>query len=191
MARNGSGTYSLVSGNPVVTGTSVSSTWANNTLSDIATALTASIAADGQTPVTANLPMNNHKIIGLAAGTVSGDALTYGQSLGPVAGAAYTPTSSQAFTATPTFNAALSNVFEFSGAMTANVTAVTITNPGTGQTISIRVQQDGTGGRTFATPSGAKIAGTVGATAGAASILTLTYSAMGVRWEGAWTNLPV
>ena len=36
------GTYSLYStGNPVVTGTTISSTWANNTLSDIATALTA------------------------------------------------------------------------------------------------------------------------------------------------------
>ena len=35
------GTYSLASGNPVVTGTTISSTWANNTLNDIATALTA------------------------------------------------------------------------------------------------------------------------------------------------------
>lgn len=34
------GTYSLVSGNPVVTGTTISSTWANNTLDDIADALT-------------------------------------------------------------------------------------------------------------------------------------------------------
>ena len=35
------GTYSLYStGNPVVTGTTISSTWANNTLTDIATALT-------------------------------------------------------------------------------------------------------------------------------------------------------
>jgi len=49
MPRNGSGTYALVSGNPVTTGTVISSTWANNTLSDIATALTASLAKDGQT----------------------------------------------------------------------------------------------------------------------------------------------
>jgi hypothetical protein len=36
------GTYSLfASGNPVVTGTTIASTWANNTLNDIATALTA------------------------------------------------------------------------------------------------------------------------------------------------------
>lgn len=108
-----------------------------------------------------------------------------------ISGAAYTSTSSQAFSATPTFNAALSNVFEFSAAMTANVTSLTITNPTAGQTISIRVLQDATGGRTVAAPTGAKILGSVGATASAASILTLTYSAQGARWEGSWTPLPV
>ena len=55
MSRNGSGTYSLPSGNPVVTGTTISSTWANNTLSDIANGLTQSISADGQTPITGPL----------------------------------------------------------------------------------------------------------------------------------------
>lgn len=55
MSRNGSGTFTLVAGNPVVTGTTISSTWANNTLTDIATALTGSIAADGQTPITGPL----------------------------------------------------------------------------------------------------------------------------------------
>ena len=55
MSRNGSGTYTLPSGNPVVTGTTISSTWANNTLTDIATALSGSIAADGQTPITGAL----------------------------------------------------------------------------------------------------------------------------------------
>jgi len=53
----------------------------NNTLSDIATALTNSIAANGETPVTGNLPMNSHKITGLAAPTASGDALAYGSNL--------------------------------------------------------------------------------------------------------------
>ena len=57
MPRNGSGAFSLVSGNPVVPSTVVSSTWANNTLSDIATGLTQSIASDGQTTPVANLPM--------------------------------------------------------------------------------------------------------------------------------------
>ena len=55
MSRNGSGTYTLPAGNPVVTGTTISSTWANNTLTDMATAITGSIAADGQTPITGAL----------------------------------------------------------------------------------------------------------------------------------------
>jgi hypothetical protein len=55
MSRNGSGTYTLPAGNPVVTGTAISSTWANNTLSDMATALSGSIAADGQTTITGAL----------------------------------------------------------------------------------------------------------------------------------------
>lgn len=109
---------------------------------------------------------------------------------GGVGGKAWTPTSSQAFTATPTFDASLSNVFEFSGAMTANVTSCTISNPSNGQTIMIRVKQDATGSRTFASPSGAKVLGAVGSTASAASILTLTYSSMDSRWEGSWTPLP-
>jgi hypothetical protein len=57
MARNGSGVYSLPAGNPVVTGTTISSTWANTTLTDISTALTGSLASDGQTSPTANLTM--------------------------------------------------------------------------------------------------------------------------------------
>jgi hypothetical protein len=55
MSRNGSGTYTLPAGNPVVTGTTISSTWANTTFTDISTALSGSIAADGQTPITGAL----------------------------------------------------------------------------------------------------------------------------------------
>jgi hypothetical protein len=70
MARNGSGTYTLPAGNPVVTGTTISSTWANNTLSDISTALTGSIAKDGQTTPTGNLPMGGFAHTGVADATV-------------------------------------------------------------------------------------------------------------------------
>ena len=35
MSRNGSGTYTLPAGNPVVTGTAITSSWANTSLSDI------------------------------------------------------------------------------------------------------------------------------------------------------------
>ena len=79
MSRNGSGTYSLPTGNPVVTNTTISSTWANTTLNDIANALSGSVAADGQTTVTGNLQMGNNKIVNLSNGTSATDAATYGQ----------------------------------------------------------------------------------------------------------------
>ena len=82
MSRNGSGVYSLPAGNPVVTNTTISSTWANNTLADMSTALTGSIAADGQTTITGNLQMNSNKLTGLAVGTVNGDSVEYSQLVG-------------------------------------------------------------------------------------------------------------
>ena len=82
MSRNGSGVYSLPAGNPVVTNTTISSTWANNTLADMSTALTGSISADGQTVITGNLQMNSNKLTGLAVGTVNGDSVEYSQLVG-------------------------------------------------------------------------------------------------------------
>ena len=79
MSRNGSGVYSLPAGNPVVTQTTISSSWANNTMNDLAAALTDSVAADGQTPMTGNLDLNTHKIVNLVAGSVAGDAIEYTQ----------------------------------------------------------------------------------------------------------------
>ena len=70
MARNGTGTYNLPAGNPVVTGSTISSTWANNTLNDLATALTGSISSDGQTTPTGNLPMGGYAHTGVADATV-------------------------------------------------------------------------------------------------------------------------
>jgi len=61
MARDGSGNYSLPALNPVVTGTAVSSTWANNTMNDVATALTNSLAKNGETVPSANLPMGTFR----------------------------------------------------------------------------------------------------------------------------------
>jgi hypothetical protein len=79
MSRNGSGTYSLPAGNPVVTGTTISSTWANSTMNDLAAALTDSVAADGQTPMTGNLDLNTHKVVNLVAGSASGEAVEFAQ----------------------------------------------------------------------------------------------------------------
>lgn len=69
MSRDGSGIYSLPAGNPVVTGTTISSATHNTTLTDIANALTASIAKDGQTTPTANLPMGTYRHTGVSNGT--------------------------------------------------------------------------------------------------------------------------
>lgn len=69
MPRNGSGTYNLPAGNPVSPNTTIQSTWANTTLQDIATALSGSLAADGQKTPTANLPMGSFKHTGVANAT--------------------------------------------------------------------------------------------------------------------------
>ena len=79
MSRNGSGTYTLPAGNPVVTGTTISTTWANNTLNDIAATLTDSVAADGQTPMTGDLDLNSNKIVSLSPAAFAGEAVEYSQ----------------------------------------------------------------------------------------------------------------
>lgn len=48
MPRSGSGVYTLPNVNPVVGGTSIATSWANPTMSDIATALTDSLSRSGQ-----------------------------------------------------------------------------------------------------------------------------------------------
>jgi len=74
-----SGTFSLVAGNPVTTATTISSTWANNTLVDIASGLSACILKDGTQTLTANIPMSNFRFTGLGAGTARTDSAQLGQ----------------------------------------------------------------------------------------------------------------
>ena len=90
MSRNGSGTYTLPAGNPVVTGTVIATTWANNTMNDLASAMTDSVAADGQTPMTGPLNMNSNKVTNLATGTISGDGINFTQFNTPTFGGAVT-----------------------------------------------------------------------------------------------------
>lgn len=81
MSRNGSGTYSAPSGsfNPATNGNSATSSDWNLLLSDISSAMTQSVSADGQTPITGNFNMGNNKLIGLAPGTMPGDSVRYEQ----------------------------------------------------------------------------------------------------------------
>ena len=102
---------------------------------------------------------------------------------------AYTPAAQPTHSATPTFDCAVSNVFE-PAAMTGNVTSITLSNPVAGQTVQIRFQQDATGGRTCAVPSGAKVDGAINTGADRVSWLILTYSYRGSRWEGNWIQIP-
>jgi len=88
MSRNGSGTYTLPAGNPVVSGTVIASTWANTTMNDLASAMTDSVAADGQTPMTGALDMNSNKVTNLATGTISGDGINFTQFNTPTFGGA-------------------------------------------------------------------------------------------------------
>lgn len=111
MSRNGAGVYSLPAGNPVVTGTTITASWANNTLNDIATALTSSIAVDGQSTVTANLPMSGFKLTGCGSASASGEPLVYGQAINGTTG---------------TFTGAVSGASAaFTGAVTAGSVAAT------------------------------------------------------------------
>jgi hypothetical protein len=48
-------------------------------MNDLAAALTDSVAADGQTPMTGNLDLNTHKIVNLVAGSAAGDAIEFAQ----------------------------------------------------------------------------------------------------------------
>ena len=80
MSYNGSGAFVINStGQPVVTGTVISSSVFNSLTSDLATGLSTAITKDGQTTITNNIPFGNNKITGLAVATTSGDALSYGQ----------------------------------------------------------------------------------------------------------------
>lgn len=71
MSRNGSGTYTLPSGNPVVSGTLIEASWANTTLSDLASAMTDSLSRSGQGGMTAALRLfdGTSSVPGLAWGS--------------------------------------------------------------------------------------------------------------------------
>lgn len=74
------GVFSLNSSyNPVVTGATIQSAWANTTLNEIATGLSTCILKDGTQTLSANIPMGGYKLTGLAAGASAGDSVRYEQ----------------------------------------------------------------------------------------------------------------
>jgi len=80
MPFNGSGTFTVYTpGNPIANGDTSNATYFNNTMTDFATGLSNTMTRDGQGVPTANIPMGNNKLTGLANGTISTDAAAYGQ----------------------------------------------------------------------------------------------------------------
>lgn len=80
MSFNGSGTFVInSSGQPVVTGTVISSTVFNAFTADVATGLSTTICKDGQTTVTAAIPFATNRLTGVGAATARTDAIQYAQ----------------------------------------------------------------------------------------------------------------
>lgn len=96
MSRNGSGVYTpSTTGYPAVASTTIESAKFNAVIADLATALTLSIAANGETTITANIPLAGYKITGLGNASSGGDAvnLTTGDArYAKLAGATFTGT---------------------------------------------------------------------------------------------------
>jgi len=82
MSFNGTGTFNInTSGQPVVTGTTISSTVFNALTADLANGLTNTLTKDGQSTPTNNIKMGGFKLTGLGQATVSGDAMSYGSNI--------------------------------------------------------------------------------------------------------------
>ena len=135
MSYNGSGTFNINSaGQPVVTGTVITSTAFNALTADLATGLSTALTKDGQTTPTANIPMGTYKITGLGAGTVATDAvrLSQLQNGGTTTYITAAGTDTITGTVTPTLTAyATGQQFSFVVAAT-NTTAVTLNVDGVG-----------------------------------------------------------
>jgi hypothetical protein len=80
MSFNGSGTFLInTAGQPVVSGTVISSTAFNALTADLATGLSTCLTKDGQTTPTANIPMGSNRITGLGSAVDATDAATFAQ----------------------------------------------------------------------------------------------------------------
>ena len=143
MSYNGSGTFVINSaGQPVVTGTVITTTAFNALTADLGTGLSTAITKDGQTTPTANIPMGAFKITGLGAGTAGTDAVRLSQlQAGGTTFLTAAGTDTITATASPSLTAyATGNLFTFVVANT-NTGAVTLNVDGLG---AKAITRDGT-----------------------------------------------
>lgn len=126
---NGAGVFSVYTpGTPYVTGTTISSTVANSVNTDFATGLSTAITKDGQTTVTANLPMAGFKHTGVGTATVGTQYLRADQAISSTLNALTTVSGTNTITANASIAPsayAYGQVFTFIAAAT-NTAAVTL-----------------------------------------------------------------
>lgn len=81
MARNGVGGF-ILPVTPFVDGQIITASDMNTSLDDIATALTGSVAVNGEAPMTGNLAMGTKKLTGLGVGSATTDSISLIQAQG-------------------------------------------------------------------------------------------------------------
>lgn len=173
MPRNGSGTYSapVSSFNPAINGVEAAAADFNSLLTDLASALTQSIAKDGQTTPTTNLPMGGFKHTGVAVGSSRTDYASLGQSQDGKINWVAAGGSADAITATyaPIITALVDGQLCFVRATAANATTTPTFSPNsiTAHTITQ------TGGNALA----------AGNISGIGHELILRYNLANTRWE--------
>lgn len=174
-ARGSSGTYALPSGNPVVAGTVISTTWANNTLGDISAELTDSLSRSGKGGMLAPLRGTD--------GTATAPALSFTGETGTglyrigagTPAVAVLGTKRQEWTSAGT---AVTGTLSTSGLATLNTAVVTNTLMVQGLTSMSSMEVTGVGTSTFAGPidlGGSKIT-SLGTPTAAGDAATKGYS---------------
>lgn len=189
MSFDGNGNYIVPAGSDAVTGSIIASGPYNMLLRDLEASLTQCLLRSGQSAATNNVPMGGYKLVGLAAGVNAGDSVRFEQLYSMPKGSYTASGLPLTFAPTTIVDASLTNVVELLP-MTANM-SLGITNPQAGQTLNIRFQQDGVGGRSVTLGTAIfAVAGAVDTQANKASWLLITYSARSQKWEGIWSLVP-
>jgi len=134
MPRNGSGAYSPPAGQPVVGGTTVSSSVFNALVTDLGAEMTKSVCTDGQTPMTANLQMGGFKLTNLGAASNAGDAVQLSQMTDAIAAAvaSYLTSAAAAATYLPLAGGMLTGPLKLPDGSAANPALCFASDPDTG-----------------------------------------------------------
>lgn len=164
MSFNGTGIFVInTPGQPVVTGTTITSTAFNALTTDLGNGLTNCLTKDGQSTPTANIKMGSYKLTGLGVATTAGDALSFGNN---------------ATIATLILTTALGAAYGGTGLTAPGTAGNVLTSTGTGWTssaITLTTFSGGTTGLTPNTPTSGPVvlAGTLAATNGGTGQSTL------------------